>query len=513
VQQPENRRRFISTALTFGAGIATACKTAGGDLLQQQGNGAPDPANVAARTVVGTPRERVSVYAPEAAAMLTLYEKAIKAMQALPATNKLSWAAQAKVHEDSCPHGNWFFLPWHRFYLFYFEEACRKVLADARDPAAESFALPYWDWSKDQTLPAAFRKSGSVLRNSTRGNNAQPSRGNPKKIGSEFVGTATIDRLLKTDNFYTFASGPARTQRGRGTTGVLEGTPHNRVHVYVDGDMATFLSPKDPIFWLHHCNVDRLWALWVEKNPTKALPENVTGFTANDWLDASMSGFFDRSGTAVTRKVKDATDLANFGYTYKSAVPSRGMLASAAIAPALFDARSREAALPPPQVFKGVAAANSIEDQHRLTLTVILSRPVVDLLKNFRSNPRGRFLFKAAGIPIPSAAARRETFLRFFINEKNLARSSDNSPNYVGSYAWFHHDHAGHAGHDEANPTITVEYDITATVMRLVAAGEVREGQKVALQAVKLDFDGNPRPFENPAALGSLELTLEYQPT
>jgi Common central domain of tyrosinase len=42
---------------------------------------------------------------------------------------------------------------------------------------------------------------------------------------------------------------------------------HNRVHVFVGGDMAPASSPNDPVFFLNHCNVDRLWAAWQNKNP------------------------------------------------------------------------------------------------------------------------------------------------------------------------------------------------------------------------------------------------------
>lgn len=42
---------------------------------------------------------------------------------------------------------------------------------------------------------------------------------------------------------------------------------HNDVHVAVGGDMQTAASPKDPLFWLHHCNVDRLWSKWQKDHP------------------------------------------------------------------------------------------------------------------------------------------------------------------------------------------------------------------------------------------------------
>ena len=42
---------------------------------------------------------------------------------------------------------------------------------------------------------------------------------------------------------------------------------HNRVHIWVGGDMGPGTSPNDPVFFLHHCNVDRLWALWQHAHP------------------------------------------------------------------------------------------------------------------------------------------------------------------------------------------------------------------------------------------------------
>ncbi|MFD2884266.1 tyrosinase family protein [Pseudomonas lini] len=45
---------------------------------------------------------------------------------------------------------------------------------------------------------------------------------------------------------------------------------HNNVHVWVGGDMGLSSSPNDPVFFLHHCNVDRLWAAWQAKHPAAA---------------------------------------------------------------------------------------------------------------------------------------------------------------------------------------------------------------------------------------------------
>src|SRR5436190_342001 len=71
-----------------------------------------------------------------ASPIIVSYKKGIAAMQALPATNPLNWNAWANIHGigpappsgsnslwNTCQHGHWWFLPWHRMYLWYFEQA------------------------------------------------------------------------------------------------------------------------------------------------------------------------------------------------------------------------------------------------------------------------------------------------------------------------------------------------------------------------------------------------------
>ena len=116
--------------------------------------------------------------------------------------------------------------------------------------------------------------------------------------------------------------GPAQFGGGRtpargqffGQTGALEQTPHNDVHVSVGGqgwmgdpDRAA----EDPIFWLHHANIDRLWAVWVGRghaNPVDA-----------HWTDQEFH-FFDVHGHEVTHRCADVLDtVADLHYTYDPA--------------------------------------------------------------------------------------------------------------------------------------------------------------------------------------------------
>ena len=67
----------------------------------------------------------------------------------------------------------------------------------------------------------------------------------------------------------------------KGSSNALEGwingpQHHNRVHVWIGGSMLINTSPNDSVFFLHHCNVDRIWALWQDLRSNHGLPPHGT---------------------------------------------------------------------------------------------------------------------------------------------------------------------------------------------------------------------------------------------
>jgi len=123
---------------------------------------------------------------------LAAYRAAVREMRNLPESDPRNWRRQALIHSDGCPHGNWYFLPWHRKYVLDFERICRDLSGDP------SFALPYWDWTSKRSIPAPFWEG--TLRDQTRviGQNDQ--------ISGDFVGRPVIDRVLRMNDFELFAS-------------------------------------------------------------------------------------------------------------------------------------------------------------------------------------------------------------------------------------------------------------------------------------------------------------------
>lgn len=144
----------------------------------------------------------------------------------------------ANVHQSFCPHGIAYFISWHRGYLYYFEQQLRLSSGDP------TLNLPYWDYYSYGTLPTEFTDS---------------SPSNPLYRSRLSANVYNALSLLP------FASGVFNFQRG--TTNAfepkLESAPHNPVHDLIGGIMSTMQSPLDPIFFLHHANIDRLTHAWA----------------------------------------------------------------------------------------------------------------------------------------------------------------------------------------------------------------------------------------------------------
>ena len=215
--------------------------------------------------------------------VLLTYRRAIKAMQALPTTDTRSWTYQAAIHGttltqaltawNTCQHNAQFFWSWHRMYLYWFERIIRKMAGDC-EPC---WSLPYWDWGSpaQRTLPAPFRDTASELFHANR----DPAMNN----GTGSLGAGAVDysgAFLFTD----FVS----------AGGALSGGAHANVHTGVNGDMGSVPTAAiDPIFYLHHANVDRLWDLWLAQGGGRADPIN-----DSTWKSTPFT-FFDEDGYQV----------------------------------------------------------------------------------------------------------------------------------------------------------------------------------------------------------------------
>ena len=168
-------------------------------------------------------------------------------------------------------------------YLYWFERIARAASGNP------NFALPYWDYSVagNRIVPEAFRNPASPLYVANR--NAEVNAGTPPSANpASFSATTALSRT----SFYSTDG----TSFGGGDTraGSLETTPHNFIHTWVGGDMARVpTAALDPLFWVHHANIDRLWEVWLRQGGGRANPTNVALFMNTPFT------FYDEQGAAV----------------------------------------------------------------------------------------------------------------------------------------------------------------------------------------------------------------------
>lgn len=235
-------------------------------ILRKGGNSIVLSLSGSARTVVfvrglrtAAPRIRKS-----AASLTSAEQRAyVDAVNALNSAGR--YGPQVAIHADMShrmhgsmgPVGAARFLPWHRAYLITTEDLLRSV--------SPGLTIPYWDWTTQREIPSWLV-------------DARPSVAVPAPVGS----TVNVTRSPGAPSLLPNASdvdGIVDNTSGSFTDfeGKLESV-HNDVHVWVGGTMARVpTAPADPIFWMHHAQIDRLWARWQARNPGKNPP-----LTGND---------------------------------------------------------------------------------------------------------------------------------------------------------------------------------------------------------------------------------------
>jgi tyrosinase len=282
--------------------------------------------------------------------ILLWYARAIAEMKRRSLNDPTSWRYQAAIHDyvrqgdplatssdtlpsssdqqrfwRQCQHNTWFFLPWHRMYLGFFEQIVAATVAQLGGPA--DWALPYWNYSDStnanaRRIPPAFREA------QTPDGVANPLRVSQRNPGVNTGGIVADDDevdIVVCLSEPSFVAAPAGGSPGfggpktlfnhsGGAVGFVERTPHGDVHVAVGGWMGRFnTAGLDPLFWLHHANIDRLWTVWRQRNPLHLDPTNP------QWLTSVPFEFHDDAGAIVSMTPDQVVDTtqAPLGYQYE----------------------------------------------------------------------------------------------------------------------------------------------------------------------------------------------------
>ncbi|MCH2001091.1 tyrosinase family protein [Acinetobacter seifertii] len=196
----------------------------------------------------------------------------------------------------TCQHGNLNFLPWHRMMLYFYERTVRKYVG-------QDYSLPYWDYYQEK----AANGKGLALPQLVRGKQAGSlydqfrSPGLNENISAIDPDDASAAQAFKWNDFTSFSN-------------QLQSQPHGVMHCAVGKncvlpDMGFVpIAGLDPVFYMHHANIDRLWQCWLNK---KANGQPITLEWAkknlgmpDSWYNTRYT-FADENGNKVTMTIAD----------------------------------------------------------------------------------------------------------------------------------------------------------------------------------------------------------------
>lgn len=213
------------------------------------------------------------------------------------------------------------FLAWHRAMLMDFESRLQKFI----DPKYQGLGVPYWDWSQDPSGQSVFNPKylgtqGTPLADGmfTKWECVELQPGGavvPFGPLSRALGamapmpdmTRAMPAVMYCGSYDSFSSGTYADSFRR----QMERQLHDYIHMWVGGPLATVaIAPNDPVFYLHHCNVDRLWVRWQEMHPSAAYfqdPEVLLPYGQN-YTDPMIE---------LNLTPQQVWDYTKLGYTYE----------------------------------------------------------------------------------------------------------------------------------------------------------------------------------------------------
>ncbi|HEY5048025.1 MAG TPA: tyrosinase family protein [Rhizomicrobium sp.] len=444
----------------------------------------------------------------------------IQVMMGRPNFDVTSYSFQANIHAtydspfwsnqkeswNQCQHGSYYFFSWHRMYLYFFDRILRAAAGDPK------LVLPYWNWTDpaQRTLPVAFRipaNVGNPLYIAPPGRPALLDAG--MQLGSsaveyktEFANVAFDSPAGTVDSFGGQIASPTQFNSPHGA---YESQPHDIVHTALGGLMADpGTAAQDPVFWLHHANVDRMWNTWLAQGGGRHNPTDAA------WLNTQFT-FYDEAGHAVYLTGAEIVDtVGQLNYKYDDHPDILQVLYPP---PNItrFLPEARQFAMSGKQAMPGneIAAPQRAREE----LATSGSAPRVALQRIELGGTGARL-----AVPLTDAAAGRmrvlvanaphQVYLRFddirvdqssgvyyevYVNPPAGAKLDMHTPGYVGNLSLFGLKPHAMAGRPAPVRNVYAEYDIS----RLVGEAVARDPKGLTVVLVPrglFDLRGEPLP-------------------
>lgn len=377
------------------------------------------------------------------------------------------------------------FLPWHRMYVLFLENIIREV------SGRPDFTLPYWNYTSSDTalrgvVPQAFRLPDDpvygILYRADRVRLAN--RGQP--IHKNQPGDAMDIGPAMAKASYSSAGGV------QGFCRAIDSGIHGKIHVLVGNRYnmgAVPYAARDPLFWVHHVNIDRMWASWNRNggiNPTTPT-----------WARRQFV-FADTRGERVASELRAYFDIESLGYTYDEFIPAAVSTGAARLATG---AVSADGTTP---TFEPVARAHPVDLGARATRTVLqpLAATSQAGIVELAASDRGKRSYLV--LKDLHAWKQPEVLYHVYLTARDDAIGPHN---FVGSINFFDaefHDHGG-GQLDEALGENFFSFDVTDILLRL--AGRRQRGARDGLQVAFVP-GGRPRTDARPL-VASIELVRQ----
>lgn len=466
-------------------------------------------------------RVRHDAASPEGKQMLHILATAVAAMQARPDSDPLSWRWQWYTHfiggatkpneiarifgtetppERQLAEDMWNtcqshagqdpnnFLPWHRLLIFYFEQIIREVSGHPE------FTLPYWNYTsqdpeKRGVVPLEFRlPDDPVFASLYRPNRTALANGGEPIHKDQAGDPMDVTVPMSTTNYSTVGS-------VQGFCRSVDSGIHGRIHVLTGTSTNMGSVPwagRDPLFFVHHANIDRLWASWNRnggKNPYGA-----------EWA-AQPFVFANAQGQRVVRRLGSAFSILDMGYTYDAFEPRPTTTTATALQAATTRAlREGREARPERVAVVGGGVELRGGPTHAVLDAVGARRTAVLGLDPAQPEKRAYLVLKDL-----HAWKQPEVLFHVYLSA-NDGGGSVNRMSLVGNINFFDaefHDH-GQARLDEALGENLYSFDVTALLERIASSGARGLGDSLRVTIVPGGAHRGGRPM-----VGSIELVRQ----
>jgi hypothetical protein len=463
-----------------------------------------------------TPLVRYDIDSPEGLMMLQIYADAVAKMKLRSENDPRSWTWQWYTHfvngattkaneitrifgttvtplstlagetwntcQSHAGQNSNHFLPWHRMFVFFLEQIVREV---AQRP---DFTLPYWNYTsqdpaKRGVVPLQFRLPndpvfGSLYRpdRTSLANSGLPIHQNQPGDVMDIAPT------MACPNYSIVNSVP-------GFCRSIDSGIHGRIHVLVGTSKNMGAVPyagRDPLFWVHHSNIDRLWTCWNQNGGVNP--------TTGTWQSKEFV-FIDGFGQRVAGKLRDFFSTDVLGYTYDKFVSSTGV-ESTTRQPKTSTLRAA-VGTGSELVARGVASAELNDRPVRIGLAPVTAAARTTLALDSTKRRRTYLVLRDL-----HAWAQPEVLYHLYLTRNQDARLTPKA--YVGNINFFDaefHDHGNGALGDALGENF-YSFDVTDLLRSMVNSGAAKSGDTLAVTFVP---GGRPTPGAKPL-VGSIQM-------